>query len=220
MGTTITCNTGTSGHTVTESFHVAMMPDGPKVMPHFILLSALQIMVTNTLGGGPADGGTSQSLLFCCLNSTLSRVHDPMLSSCLYHCPHNSQQQHPGLCDPSVWQYEKHHHHLGILCGTSPFLHMGWCPTLPHGAVWGTLVMEDFPAADYAAETLAIEYVVHLGWVVTRAVSDQMRVSLPEPAITDTETISYGEFKNSISFLVTDTEACHGHCWTHQKPQI
>ena len=57
-------------------------------------------------------------------------VEEPsiMLYPCLHHpchhqwvqvyqhcCVHSSCQQHPGLCTPSVWQYGKRHHHLGIL---------------------------------------------------------------------------------------------------------
>ena len=53
-----------------------------------------------------------------------------------HHCIHNSLQQGPGLCGPSVWQYEKHHHPLGILWRI-PLLLTHMLPTRQH-AFWRT----------------------------------------------------------------------------------
>ena len=57
------------------------MPEGPTALPHFILLSVLQIWVANTLGGGPAVGVASGSSLLSDSNSTLG-------SLVLYPCLH------------------------------------------------------------------------------------------------------------------------------------
>ena len=51
------------------------------------------------------------------------------------------------------------------------------------------LIRDDFYNADCAAETLMIEYVVELGWMVAWVVSEKMGVSLLEPGVADTETI-------------------------------
>ena len=61
--------------------------------------------------------------------------------------------------------------------------------------------------ADCTAETFAIEYVVYLGSVATRAVCDQVCDSLLEPGVADVEIIVYGEFPNSLTFRVMATKA-------------
>ena len=65
---------------------------------------------------------------------------------------------------------------------------------------------DDFHIADCSAETLAGECVVYLGWVPTWAVCDQVSVSLLKSGVANADTISYGEFKDSLTFNVMGTE--------------
>ena len=68
-------------------------------------------------------------------------------------------------------------------------------------------IRDEFHIAICTAETLAVEYVVYVGWVATRAVCDQVCVSLLKPGVADVETIGYGKFQDSLTFWLMDTKA-------------
>ena len=65
--------------------------------------------------------------------------------------------------------------------------------------LYALLVVVDSHIADCTAETLAIENVVKLGWMVDGVVCDKMQVSL-EPGVVDTDTIDFDEFQNFLPF--------------------
>ena len=77
-------------------------------------------------GRGPAVWGTlgTSLLAHTIQHSVAKHSAQPMPSSYFrqraqahqYHCVHNSHQQWPGFCGPSVWRYGKHNYQLGILC--------------------------------------------------------------------------------------------------------
>ena len=68
-------------------------------------------------------------------------------------------------------------------------------------------IRDDFHVADCTAETLAVEYVVYLGWVATGAVCDQVCVSFLDPGVAYSETIGYGKFQDSLTFCVMGAKA-------------
>ena len=104
---------------------------GPAAFPHFILLSALQIRVVDTLW--PNNSWTDLSeLITWPLKLDIEQpciVFNPRIlcqwaQTDPYHRIQNSHQRRPGLCGPSVSQYRKHHHHFETLW---------WIPlSLPH----------------------------------------------------------------------------------------
>ena len=91
------------------------------------------------------------------------------------------------------------------------FLHTGDVSdevTHYHVVLFDALVVrDDFYIANWAAETLAIECVVKLGWMVGWVVCDKIQISLIEPGVANMETIGYGEFQNSLTLCIAGTNA-------------
>ena len=67
-------------------------------------------------------------------------------------------------------------------------------------------IRDDLHVPDCTAKTIAIKNEVGISWFTTRAVCDQVCISLLEPGAADTWTIVYGEFQDSFIFCFMGTE--------------